>query len=57
MSNNTFKKELSLSQLIAMAAGGMIAAWMVEITYWFEMSGTGSLICLIACAVIIFRFV
>ena len=54
MSNNTFKKELSLSQLIAMAAGGMIAAWMVEITYWFEMSGPGSLICLIACAVIIF---
>lgn len=28
-----FKRELSLSQLIAMAAGGMIAAWMVEITY------------------------
>ena len=54
MSSNSFKKELTLSQLIAMAAGGMIAAWMVEITYWFEMSGPGSLICLIACAVIIF---
>ena len=43
MSSNSFKKELTLSQLIAMAAGGMIAAWMVEITYWFEMSGPGSL--------------
>lgn len=32
MSSNSFKKELTLSQLIAMAAGGMIAAWMVEIT-------------------------
>lgn len=52
--NNMFQKQLSLSQLIAMAAGGMIAAWMVEITYWFEMSGPGSLICLIACAIIIF---
>ena len=52
--NNMFQKQLSLSQLIAMAAGGMIAAWMVEITYWFEMSGPGSLLCLIACAIIIF---
>ena len=42
--NNMFQKQLSLSQLIAMAAGGMIAAWMVEITYWFEMSGPGSLL-------------
>lgn len=54
MANNTFKKQLSLSQLIAMAAGGMIAAWMVEITYWFEMSGPGSFICLVVCAVVIF---
>lgn len=42
MSNN-LKKELSLSQVIAMAAGGMIAAWMVEIIYWFQLSGSGSL--------------
>ena len=27
------KRELSLSQVIAMAADGMIAAWMVEIIY------------------------
>jgi len=26
-----------------MAAGGMIAAWMVEIIYWFQLSGSGSL--------------
>lgn len=36
------RKELSLSQVIAMAAGGMIAAWMVEMIYWFELSGSGS---------------
>ena len=29
--SNALKKELTLSQIIAMAAGGMIAAWMVEI--------------------------
>jgi amino acid transporter len=51
--NNVLKKELSLSQVIAMAAGGMIAAWMVEIRYWYEISGTGSLLSLIACAIII----
>ncbi|MBU5628119.1 APC family permease [Oscillibacter sp. MSJ-2] len=50
---NKLKKELSLSQIIAMAAGGMIAAWMVEIKYWFEMTGPGSLICLFACGVIL----
>lgn len=51
--NNTLKKELSLSQMIAMAAGGMIAAWMVEIRYWFEITGPGSLVCLLACGVIL----
>lgn len=54
MGANTFKKSLSLAQLIAMAAGGMIAAWMVEIRYWFELSGPGSFIALCACAVLIF---
>lgn len=51
--SNAFKKELSLSQIIAMAAGGMIAAWMVEIRYWFEITGPGSLICLLACGIIL----
>lgn len=50
---NKLKRELSLSQMIAMAAGGMIAAWMVEIKYWFEMTGPGSVICLLACGIIL----
>lgn len=54
MAQNTFKKSLTMSQLIAMAAGGMIAAWMVEIRYWFELSGPGSFVCLCACALFIF---
>ena len=29
---NGLRKELKLSGMIAMAAGGMIAAWMVEIS-------------------------
>ena len=37
------KKTLKLPQLIALAAGGMIAAWRVEIQYWFSLTGTGSL--------------
>ena len=28
------RKELKLSNMITMAAGGMIAAWMVEIKLW-----------------------
>lgn len=52
MSNN-LKKELSLSQVIAMAAGGMIAAWMVEIKYWFALSGTGSFWALATTAVLV----
>ncbi len=39
---NGLRKELKLSGMIAMAAGGMIAAWMVEIKYWFELSGPGA---------------
>lgn len=53
MSKNTLKKELSLAQVIAMAAGGMIAAWMVEIKYWFELSGVGSLAALGLCAILV----
>ena len=31
----------------------MIAAWMVEIQYWFSLTGTGSLLALILCAVFV----
>ena len=47
------KKELSLSQIIAMAAGGMIAAWMVEIKYWFEISGSGAVFSLLTCCILV----
>lgn len=47
------KKELSLSQIIAMAAGGMIAAWMVEIKYWFEISGPGAVFSLLTCCILV----
>lgn len=50
---NALKKELTLSQIIAMAAGGMIAAWMVEIRYWFELTGPSSILCLLACCIIL----
>lgn len=50
---NSLKRELTLSQMIAMAAGGMIAAWMVEIKYWFEITGPGSLVSLIVCGIIL----
>lgn len=50
MEGRSLKQELSMSQIIAMAAGGMIAAWMVEIKYWFELSGPGSFFALVACA-------
>ncbi len=53
MSENTLKKSLSLSQMIAMAAGGMVAAWMVEIKLWFELSGAGSLASLVTCGLLI----
>ena len=48
---NQLKKTLKLPQLIALAAGGMIAAWMVEIQYWFELTGSGALFALIICAI------
>ncbi|NLC11875.1 MAG: APC family permease [Firmicutes bacterium] len=36
-----------------MAAGGMIAAWMVEMIYWFELSGTGCFIALLVSGVLV----
>ena len=42
-----------MPQLIALAAGGMIAAWMVEIQYWFELTGTGCLIALLLCGILV----
>lgn len=53
MTDNTLKKELKLSNLISMAAGGMIAAWMVEIKFWFELSGPGAVASLITCALLV----
>lgn len=50
---DNLKKELSLSQIIAMAAGGMIAAWMVEIKYWFEISGPGAVFSLLTCCILV----
>ena len=47
------KRELSLSQVIAMAAGGMIAAWMVEMIYWFELSGAGSFWALLTTGILV----
>ena len=35
METQGLRKEIRLSGMIAMAAGGMIAAWMVEIQSWF----------------------
>jgi APA family basic amino acid/polyamine antiporter len=52
-SKQQLKKELGLLNIIAMAAGGMIAAWMVEITLWFDLSGPGSLVALITCGVLV----
>ncbi|MDO4478212.1 MAG: APC family permease [Lachnospiraceae bacterium] len=50
---NGLKKSLKLPQMIALAAGGMIAAWMVEIQYWFELTGTGALFALIVCGLLV----
>lgn len=53
MENNGLRKELRLPGMIAMAAGGMVAAWMVEIKLWFELSGPGAVFSLITCAILI----
>ena len=50
---HTLRRSLSLFQVIALAAGGMVAAWMVEIQYWFELSGTGSLLALLVCGILV----
>jgi len=47
------RRELSLWQVVAMAAGGMIAAWMVEIKYWFELSGSGSFLALLTTGIFV----
>ena len=53
MEQQQLKKSLNLPQVITLAAGGMIAAWMVEIKYWFELTGTGSFLALIVCAIFV----
>ncbi len=53
MSGRKLKRTLSLLQVVALAAGSMIAAWMVEIKYWFELSGSGSVFALLLCAVLV----
>ena len=53
MDNQGLRKEIKLSGMIAMAAGGMIAAWMVEIKYWFEIGGGGAALSLLTCALLI----
>ncbi|MBU5294589.1 APC family permease [Anaerosalibacter bizertensis] len=54
MNENKLHRELSLKHLIALAAGGMIGGWMVEIKYWFELSGAGSFWALLTTAVLVF---
>ena len=51
---NQLKRELKLRHLIALAAGGMIGGWMVEIKYWFELSGPGSFWALLVTGVLVF---
>ena len=53
MENNNLRKTITLPGMIAMAAGGMVAAWMVEIKYWFEIGGAGSVWSLITCDVLV----
>ena len=53
MDNQGLRKEIRLPGMIAMAAGGMIAAWMVEIKYWFEIGGAGAALSLLTCAILI----
>lgn len=53
MDNNGLRKTITLPGMIAMAAGGMVAAWMVEIKYWFEIGGAGSLWSLVTCAILV----
>lgn len=50
---NKLKKQLTIFQIIAMSAGAMIAAWMVEIKYWFELTGPSCFLALALCAVLV----
>lgn len=50
---SNLKKTLSIPQVIALASGGMVAAWMVEIKDWFSWSGTGSLLALLFCGILV----
>lgn len=47
------KRTLSLPSMIAIAAGGMIAGWMVEIKYWFEVAGGGAVLSFLLCALMV----
>ena len=53
MGENKLKKTLSLPSMIAIAAGGMIAGWMVEIKYWFEVAGGGVVLSFLICAIMV----
>ncbi len=53
ITSSGLRRDLTLWQVIAMAAGGMIAAWMVEMVYWFELSGSGSFVALLVAGILI----
>lgn len=53
MGENKLKKTLSLPSMIAIAAGGMIGGWMVEIKYWFEVAGGGVVLSFLICAIMV----
>lgn len=42
MEKNSLKKSISFWGIIAMATGSMVCAWMVDIKYWFEITGISS---------------
>ena len=52
-SSSGLKRDLTLWQVITFAAGGMIAAWMVEMIYWFELSGPGCFIALLVSGIFV----
>ena len=53
MGDTNLKKSLSLPSMIAIAAGGMIAGWMVEIKQWFAIAGGGAVISFLLCALMV----